>query len=103
MAETSKNKQTAMVLAILLAIAEALFITVKLSSDGPVRSSAKVNVEINERLARVEETVIPMRGLPQQVAVIGEAVKGIQVSQERIEKNQDRIEKKVDDHVSGKR
>jgi len=96
MREMTKNKQITMTLAILLAIAEALFITVKLSSDGPRNGSARVNVKINERLATLEAVVIPMSDLPQQVAALAEAIKSVQ-------KTQDRIETKVDNHMSGKR
>lgn len=84
---SEKSKQTTMVLAIVLALAEALFIVAKETGAGPVRKTERSNTEIIERLKGVETIVEPMRGLPRQIGGLEEAVRNLQIGQDRIEDN----------------
>jgi len=86
---------TANILGILAILAGILFVIIKgvmplVQPNGGRPSSA--DVQIIERLARLEEGTRKLESIPEKVAALTEATSGLKASV-------DRLERKIDDHV----
>ena len=78
----------------LIALTIALILTQAvaplLKSMGP---AAGIQVQISERLARLEEGTRKLEAIPEKVSALTEATSGLKAAV-------DRLEKKIDDHVT---